>query len=162
LTEQTPDPAKVNWAHSELEKTETDARRARSDLWSTLRDRMMTLAASTIPLSIVALGITNLPTQVLLIKLSWVALLVSIAFGFVSIILDYTVTLRAEGSAQAGNKLASGVIDEESIKIAEKRNDWWQKWSRPLIRIVDWSVYAGILSFWIGILLLVRFAWVNI
>ena len=162
MTDQQPDQANIDWAHRELKTAEAHLTATRSNLWSNLRDRMMTLAASTIPLSLIAIGISDLPSQIYLIQWSWIALLISIALGFVSIVIDYQVTARGEASAQAGIKLASGVIDDESIATAEKRNQWWQKWSRPLVRVTDWSVYAGLLRFWIGILLLVRFAWVNV
>ena len=101
----------------------------------------MTLSASTIALSLIALKISETPSQTELIKMSWVSLLVSLALGFVSIVLDYNVTARAERDAQVLSKLAAGIVDEETIEIAEKNREWFKKMgsyiraNRRLVRV---------------------------
>ncbi|MCH7971705.1 MAG: hypothetical protein IH960_11800 [Chloroflexi bacterium] len=161
MTNKQPDPIRVKWATDEMEKIENRASVNRSHLWSTLRDRVMTLSASTIALSLIALKISETPSQTELIKMSWVSLLVSLALGFVSIVLDYNVTARAERDAQVLSKLAAGVVDEETIEIAEKNREWFKKWGAIFVRTGDWSVYIGALGFGVGITLLTAFAWVN-
>ena len=157
-----PDPKRVAWAQEGLRNALTGARETRQSIWVALRDRVMTISAGTIALSLLALQLNSDPSCVYLIKISWSALLASIIFGFVSLIVDYQHAVRTERSVEASNKLTYGIIDEESIEKAETLNRSFSRWNRPSGLVADWSVYLGLIAFLVGMSFLIAFAWRNV
>ena len=143
-TPNRPDPAEVKFAYANLRSLIASARETRQDVRRSLRERVMTISAGAIALSLLALQVGEQPSWIHLIKLSWGALLTSIVLGFVSLIVEYKNAVRTEQSTEASNKLTYEITDEKSIEEAKRLNKIYTKWNRSSIIIIDWSVYLGL------------------
>lgn len=150
------------WAADFIDRHLQNSRDVRQRIWTNLRDKMMTLSAGTIALSLLALQISNTPSSTELIRAAWVFLLASLGFGFVSMLVDYIAAGRVEQSIEAHHKLNQGVVTDETMQEAIRLHEWTIKWGPKTTVVVDGSLYVGLASYAVGIVLITAFAWGNV